>query len=166
MYHLTTRAKGAIFTDDEDRGFFLGQLRRVIRRHAWVCHAYCLMTTHYHVLVMTPEPDLARGMHRLNGSYAQYFNERHAAWGHVFAGRYGSVLVEGEGHLLELFRYIALNPVRAGACRAPSSWHWSSYAAAIGVGRQEPFLSLDFVHGLFGDDLEKARGRLKIFVEG
>jgi putative transposase len=166
LYHLTTRAKTALFRSDEDRRFFLSRFQEVVARRLWTCHTYCLMTTHYHLLVMTPEPDLAAGMQRLNGDYASYFNDRYSEWGHVFAARYSSTLIQGDGHLLELVRYIALNPVRAGICRNPATWRWSSYPAALGVARPLPFLSLDYVQALFGKDLEQVRGRLRSFVEG
>ena len=165
LYHVTTRAKSEIFLDDDDRTSFLATLRHVIRRHGWICHSYCLLSTHYHVLVSTPNPDLPEGMQRLNGRYAQGFNDRYLDFGHVFSGRYYSVLVESEGHLLELVRYLALNPVRAGICRTPRSWRWSSYASALGLRPVQSFLSLDWVLSLFGQDLERARERLREFVE-
>lgn len=105
-------------------------------------------------------------MQRLNGRYAQGFNDRYLDFGHVFSGRYYSVLVESEGHLLELVRYLALNPVRAAICRTPHSWRWSSYPAALGLRPAPGFLTVDWVLGLFGQDLERARKRLREFVEG
>ena len=165
LYHITTRAKGEIFLDDDDRTSFLATLRHVVRRHEWICHSYCLLSTHYHLLVSTPNPDLAAGMQRLNGRYAQGFNDRYLDFGHVFSGRYYSVLVESEGHLLELVRYLALNPVRAGICRTARSWRWTSYPAALGLRPVPGFLTLDWVLSLFGQDLERARERLREFVE-
>lgn len=166
LYHVSTRAKSQIFLDDDDRTSFLTTLRHVVRRHTWICHSYCLLSTHYHVLVSTPNPDLAAGMQKLNGRYAQGFNDRYLDFGHVFSGRYHAVLVESEGHLLELVRYLALNPVRAGICRTACSWRWSSYPAALGLRRVPDFLTLDPVLNLFGHDLERARERLREFVEG
>ena len=162
---MTTRSKTTIFLGDDDRLDFLRRLDGVIRRHSWVCQAYCVLSTHYHLLVTTPNPDLAAGMQRPNGAYASQFNDRYGDFGHVFAGRYHSTLVEGDGHLLELFRYIALNPVRAGLCKRPASWLWSSYPIALGMQPAPRFLDLGGVFRLFGRDLERARERLRAFVE-
>jgi hypothetical protein len=124
------------------------------------------MTTHFHILVETPDPNLARGMHRLNSTYAQAFNERHGTVGHLFESRYHSVLVESDGHLLERFRYIALNPVRAGLCAAPERWPWSSYRASIARTDAPPLLSLVKLLRYFdAGDPDRARARLRAFVE-
>ena len=113
-YHVMARgvARQPIFRDDKDRHQFLKLLDDVVARHEWSCHAFVLMSTHYHVLVRTPNPDLARGMQRLNSCYAQHFNRRHGETGHRFERRYHSVLIESDAHALELVRYLALNPVR------------------------------------------------------
>ena len=149
----------------DDRRFLLFRLEDVARRHEWRCLAYCVMRTHYHVLLTTPQADLAKGMQRLNGLYAQYLNEIRGEHGHVFQGRYHSTLVEAEGHLLELFRYIALNPVRAGICERPAQWHWSSYAASAGLAPSRDLLALADVHRLFAKDRRRAEQRLRAFVE-
>lgn len=130
-----------------------------------MCHAYCLMSTHFHLLLTTPDPNLAFGMQRLNGCYAQAFNNRRERFGHLFQGRYHAVHVESDGHLLELYRYIALNPVRAGACRRPADWPWSSFAAAVGVAPPPSFASSDSLLRHFGGDRKWARARLRGFVE-
>ena len=167
LYHITTRGnrRSAIFFDDRDRRRFLSILGVVVRAHRWACHAYCLLTTHYHLFLTTPEPDIARGMQLLNGVYAQSFNRRHRCDGHVFQGRYFSVLVETETHALELCRYIALNPVRAGMCVRPESWTWSSYAATLGIAPKPNLLTIDWLLGNFADEPDAARGRLRSFVE-
>ena len=108
-------------------------LGRVVSGYGWECHAYCLMGTHFHLLVTTPHPNLAAGMQRLKGAYAQAFNHGRRRSGHLFQGRYHAVLVESDGHLLELYRYIALNPVRAGLCDRAIDWSWGSYPAAVGT---------------------------------
>ncbi len=123
------------------------------------------MTNHYHLLIRTPEPDLARGMHRVNGHYAQGFNRRHRATGHLFESRYHSVLVERDSHLLELCRYFANNPVRAGLCSHPADWRWSSYRAVIGLAIAPPFLAVEWLLAYFGRDRIRARERLREFVE-
>lgn len=122
------------------------------------------MTTHYHLLLTTPEPNLAIGMHSINGIYAKTFNRRHGEAGHVFERRYHSVLVEQEEHFLEVFRYLALNPVRAGICGRPEEWPWSSYPAAIGRVPPPPFLSLDRVVRTFCLDVDHGREALARFV--
>jgi putative transposase len=167
-YHVTAKGNRgeAIFSDDHDRRRFLGILADSATRHRWRCGAYCLMSNHFHVLVETPaaEQDLAAGMHRLNGLYAQWFNSRHDLRGHLFQDRFHSVLVEGEGHLLEVVRYIFLNPVRANACKTPRAWIWSSYSATVGEAPEPRFLAVEMVLELFGSDRDRGRARLASFV--
>jgi len=154
FFHITSRgnAKAEIFRDDLDYMEFLRKLAAVVEECRWRCHAYCLMPNHYHFLVETPEPTLADGMHRLNGRWARWFNKRYRRVGHVFQGPYGAGNVISDEHLLELCRYLSLNPVRAGLCRAPHDWPWSSYAATVGLAEPPSFLTLDLVESLFGVD--------------
>lgn len=165
-YHLTARAvaRQELFRDVDDRVRFLKLLAGVISRYEWACHAYCLMSTHYHLLIRTPVPNLASGMQRLNGCYAQYFNKRHGETGHRFERRYQDVLIESEAHALELFRYIALNPVRAGACAKPVDWRWSSYADLLTTDQPPPYLSSEWLLAYFGGDRRRALVRLEQFV--
>src|SRR4029450_4292678 len=127
-YHVTCRGnrRQAIFQDDDDRRRFLAVRDRVIRRYGWRLHAFCLMTNHFHLLVRTPQPNLSRGMQRLNSESAAYFNDRFGLVGHLFQQRFGSRLIETEEYFDEAQRYIAFNPVRAGLCQDPSEWPWSS----------------------------------------
>ena len=166
-YHVTARGndRALVFRDDEDRRAFLAMLGRVVTGYGWLCHAYCLMGTHFHLLLTTPHANLAAGMQRLNGSYAQAFNHRRDRAGHLFQGRYHAVVVESDGHLLELYRYIALNPVRAGACNRATEWVWSSFASAVGVAPPPSFATVDTLLGHFGSDRERATSRLRRFVE-
>jgi REP element-mobilizing transposase RayT len=97
-------------------------LGAVVRRFNWLCHASCLMDNHYHLVIETPERNLPPGMRQLNGVYTQRFNRRHGRVGHVLQGRYKAILVERESYLLELCRYVVLNPVRAGLVQAPSDY--------------------------------------------
>jgi hypothetical protein len=122
------------------------------------------MTTHYHLLVETPHANLAAGMQRINGQYGQTFNWHHARRGHVFEGRYSSTLVQRQSHLLEVARYIVLNPVRGGLCQAPEGWPWSSYLATAGERAAPPFLVTDWILGLFDSALTAARARYRAFV--
>jgi len=116
LYHVTSRGdeRRPIFFEDGDRSAFLAVLGEVIARFGWLCHAYCLMTNHYHLLVETPHANLSQGMRQLNGVYTQYVNRSHRRVGHLFQGRFKGILVEKESYLLELARYVVLNPVRAG----------------------------------------------------
>ena len=139
-----------MFVDEADYLTFLHWLEQTVTRQGWLCHAFCLMSNHYHLLLETFGPDLGAGMLLLNGSYARYFNNRHGAVGHVFQGRYRAESVTRDGHLLETCRYIALNPVRAGLAARPFDWRWSSYRATAALGRRPPFLFVDLVRELFG----------------
>ena len=125
LYHITSRGneRKAIFRDDEDRVGFLEALQKVNERFNWICHAYCLMNNHYHLVVETPDGNLSKGMRQLNGVYTQYFNRKHHRVGHIFQGRYKSILIEKESYLLEVSRYVVLNPVRAKAVKKPEDWN-------------------------------------------
>jgi REP element-mobilizing transposase RayT len=166
VYHVTSN--GAVdqhvFRVGSDRDFFLEKLGEVVERCEWACHAYCLLGTHFHLLVRTPKPNIAKGMQLLKGQYGQRFNAIYGQRGAVFARRYDSELVQRDEHLLEVFRYIALNPVRAGLCGDPASWPWSSYAAVTGHAAAPSLLALDWVLGLFGGNAASARRRFAEFV--
>jgi REP element-mobilizing transposase RayT len=155
----------ALFRDDEDRTTFLMILAEVIRGREWACLAFCLLTTHYHLLVRTPAGDLAVGMQRLNSHFAQAFNRRHGERGHVFERRYRSVLVDRDPHLLELYRYFALNPVRAGLAAKPENWEWGSYAMIVGDAPRLSFVNRGWILPFFGREPRRARERLRAFVE-
>jgi len=166
LFHLTARgnARQPIWLDDSDAAFFLQTLTTVVERYGWRCHAYCLMPNHYHLLVSTPRLNLSQGARHLNAVYAQTFNRRRSRVGHVFQGRFNAILVQRDAHLLELSRYIVLNPVRAGLCERPVDWIWSSYGATIGALRPPPFLSIEAVLAAFGHDRRIARERFCTFV--
>lgn len=152
LYHVTSRgnARAAIFADDGDRETLLEVLASVVERFGWRCHAYCLMPNHYHLVVDTPAGDLSRGMRHLNGVFTQRMNRRHERVGHLLQGRFHAVLVERESHLLELARYVVLNPVRAGMIAAPESYRWSSLRATLGLDPQPPWLTIEPTLGEFG----------------
>jgi REP element-mobilizing transposase RayT len=136
LYHVTVRGneRRSIFLGDEDSGrvVFLDVLGATCERFNWALHAYCLMTNHYHLLVETPDANLSKGMRQLNGVFTQFVNRTHPRVGHLFQGRFKAILVERERYLLELCRYVVLNPVRAGVVAAPGDWPWSSYRATLG----------------------------------
>lgn len=166
VYHVTSRGnrKGSIFEDDEDRESFLEVLASTVDRYHWVCHAYCLMGNHYHLLIETPQPNLSMGMRQLNGVYTQRFNRAHDGVGHVFQGRFKSIVVEKESYLLELCRYIVLNPVRCGMVEEPGKWPWSSYLATVGRVSRPGFLKVDWLLSQFDRNRDEARRRYERFV--
>jgi hypothetical protein len=112
------------------------------------------MTNHYHLLVETPDANLSKGMRQLNGVYSQYVNRTHGRVGHLFQGRFKAILVERDSYLLELARYVVLNPVRAGMVRAPGEWSWSSYRATAGEAHAPAFLATDWLLRAFADSRE------------
>ena len=136
LYHVTSRGnrREDIYHDDADRQAWLSLLARVCKRFNWTVHAYCLMSNHYHLLVETPEPNLSAGMRQLNGVYTQLSNRAHGRVGHVFQGRFKAIVVDKDNYLLELARYVVLNPVRAGMVQDPGQWPWSSYGAMLAPG--------------------------------
>jgi len=152
LYHVTSRgnARAPIFLEDRDRRLLLHILSDVVARYRWVCHAYCLMTNHFHLLVETPEANLSRGMRQLNGLYTQRFNRAHERVGHILQGRFGAVLVERDAHLLELARYVVLNPVRAGLVAAAEAYPWSSLQATIGLAPAPEWLRPGALLARFG----------------
>ena len=166
VYHITARgdAQEDIFLDDSDRTSFLDLLAREVRQQRWQLYAYCLMDNHYHLLLETPEPNLVAGMRRLNGVYTQAFNRRHGRVGHVLQGRYKSILVDRDAYLLELCRYVVLNPVRAGMVKRAGDWPWSSYRATMGRTAAPDWLRADWVLAQFADDPARAREAYRQFV--
>jgi REP element-mobilizing transposase RayT len=138
-----------MFRDDEHRLEFLDRLSLTVDRFDWRCLAYCLMDNHFHLLICTPLANLPRGMQQLNSAYAQWFNRQEARKGPVYEDRYHGALIQREPHLLEVFRYIALNPVRAGICSSPHRYVWSSHAAIAGHAPVPGFLAASDVHALF-----------------
>ena len=153
VYHVGSRGveKRQIFdVTKHDREVFVGLLETTIKRHGWLCHAYCLMGNHFHLAVETPDANIAAGMQYLKGRYAVWFNEQTGREGALFERRYFGELVTTEAHAYEVTRYIVLNPVRASLCAHPRDWRWSSYRASVGLTRAPGFLHLDGVHHLFG----------------
>ncbi len=147
LYHVTARGNGRqpIFEDNADCESFLAVLTSTVARYHILCHAYCLMGNHYHLLLETPEANLSRAMRQLNGVYGQRFARRHQRPGHVLQGRFHAQLVDRDTYLLEVCRYIVLNPVRAGLVTHPRRWPWSSYRATAGEAPVPAFLTVDWV---------------------
>jgi len=154
LYHVTSRGveKRPIFdVVPGDRTLFLVLLERAVIRYRLRLHAYCLMGNHFHLLIETPEANLAAGMQFLKGCYAIWFNTNAGREGALFERRYWAEVAEREAHAYELARYVVLNPVRAKLCAHPRDWSWSSYRAVIGAERAPRFLYLDGLHNLFGE---------------
>ena len=145
LYHITARGdrRENIFEDDQDRLAFLATLAKVVKQFNWLCYAYCLMDNHYHLLIQTPDGNLSKGMRQLNGVFTQSSNRRHSRVGHLFQGRFKAILVDSDAYLLELARYVVLNPVRAEMAKKADRWHWSSYRASVGLVSADEFLAVD-----------------------
>ena len=167
IYHVTARGneRRPIVHDDVDRRKFLVILGKAAQRFRWSVTAWVLMSNHYHLVVQTPEPNLSRGMHWLNSTYAGWFNRRHARCGHLFQGRFKSFLIEKETYLREVVRYVVLNPVRAGIVALPELYSWSSYRASARIDRAEVWLDTDTLLGLFDRDVDAARHSYADFVK-
>jgi putative transposase len=166
LYHVTSRGDGreAIFLGEEDRHLFLGVLSELVPDFNWAVHAYCLMDNHYHLLIETPDGNLSKGMRQLNGVYTQRFNRQHGRVGHVFQGRYKAIIVQKESYLLELARYVVLNPVRARMVRSPAEWPWSSYRATAGLCEAPFWLATDWLLSAFSARRSEAVARYAAFV--
>ncbi|HHO74839.1 MAG TPA: transposase [Deltaproteobacteria bacterium] len=166
LYHVTARGnrRGVIYEDVKDRHAFVEVLFQVVDRNNWLCHAYCLMDNHYHLIIETPDGNLSYGMRNLNGMYTQWYNRRHRSVGHIFQGRFKSIIVEKDSYLLELSRYVVLNPVRAGMVREPGEWEWSSYRATAGLIDAPEFLTTEWLLSQFGTKKAVARKMYRSFV--
>lgn len=166
LYHVTSRGdrREAIFEDDEDRLAFLTTLGNVVGQFNWLCYAWCLMDNHYHLLVQTPDANLSKGMRQLNGVFTQWSNRRHKRAGHLFQGRFKAILVDNDAYLLELARYVVLNPVRAGMVKRAGDWRWSSYRASMGQAPADAFLAADGLLAQFAKRRSVAQARYHQFV--
>jgi len=133
------------FTDHIDRLDWLRRLIRVLDRYGWKCVAVCQLTTHVHAIVDVPDRSLPAGMHRLNGGYGKEFNGRHGRSGNLVGKRFWSERKETDEALLAAFRYVALNPVRAGICARPEEWFWSSFGTSCGLANTFAFVDTSSV---------------------
>ena len=152
IYHVTARGnrRKRIFVDDRDHEHFLECVAEAARRFGWVITSYVLMVNHFHLVVETPEPNLARGMQWLNGSYAAWFNKRHRKVGHLFGERYKAIHVEAGEYMQRLARYVVLNPVRAKMVERPEDFRWSSYRATAGHEPDPEWLRAERLSAYFG----------------
>jgi putative transposase len=166
VYHITSRGneRKPIYKDDQDRENFLFALDKVNKRYHWLCHAYCLMDNHFHLLIETLEGNLSLGMRQLNGVYTQAFNKRHHRVGHLFQGRYKAILIQKDSHLLEVCRYVVLNPIRAGLVEGLRQWRWSSYRATAGEAKSPACLTTSWVLRQFSRKRREAEREYRQYV--
>jgi len=167
FYHITARGneKRPIFRIERDFLRFIGCFERIYERYGVVIHAYVLMTNHYHLLLETPRANLSTALHDLNTAYTNYFNRRHDRVGHLFQGRYRSIVVEKDSYLLELSRYIHLNPVRAGMVKRPEAYRWGSYPSYLSSGSCAEWLRREDILGQMDKSPVKGRRKYRQFVE-
>ncbi|MGK2906285.1 MAG: transposase, partial [Desulfuromonadales bacterium] len=165
-YHVMARGneKQTIYRSCRDRTKFLEYLESASVRYGANIHCYCLMDNHYHLLLETPDCNLARIMRHINGAYSAYFNTRHSRVGHLFQGRYCSVLVDADAFCLALSRYIHLNPVKEGLSASPASYEWSSYQYYMNSHEAQKWLQTDFLLSMMGDCADNRR-RYQRYVE-
>jgi putative transposase len=126
-FHVYARgvAGTRIFGDDSDRDAFVQLVTHCEQRHGWVCHAFTLLHTHYHLVLKSKREHLSVGVQQLNGRYSRRFNKRHGRFGHVFAERFSARVIQSEEYLYDACEYVLLNPVRAGLCQHAEDWPWS-----------------------------------------
>ena len=145
LWHVTSRGneRRDIVADDHDRRLLLDLLGEAAERFRWIVYQYVLMTNHYHVVLQLEDETLSAGMRWLNGRYAQAFNRRHGRVGHLFQGRFHAQFVEKETYLLEVLRYVVLNPVRAKMVVRPEDYEWSGHRATSGLCAPPKWLAVD-----------------------
>ncbi len=167
FYHITARGneKRPIFLIEQDYLRLVSRFESIYKRYGVVIHSYVLMTNHYHVLVETPRANLSAALHDLNTAYTNYFNRRHDRVGHLFQGRYRSFVVEKDPYLLELSRYIHLNPVRAGMVKKPEAYRWSSYPSYLSSGSCPEWLRREDVLEQMDTNPVKGLRKYRQFVE-
>jgi putative transposase len=168
VYHVTSRGgrRERIFVDDVDRLTLLSVVEQGMERYEAEVLVYCLMGNHYHFVLHTRSGNLSLLMRHINGVYTQRFNRRHGLVGHLFQGRFKAVLVDRDAYLLEVCRYVELNPVRAGIVADAAAWPWSSFCAHAGLADAPPWLDVPGLHAyMLGreaatpSDVAEAQGR-------
>jgi putative transposase len=160
LYHVMTRGdrRAPLFLDDKDRFKFLEYLEQGATRYGVLVHCYVLMGNHFHLLVTTPQANLSRWMQQLKTAYTVFFNRRHGMVGHLFQGRFKSIVVEAENYLLELSRYLHLNPVGRETTGEGTPeerrerlriYPWSSYRGYAGLGKAKRFIATQAIEEVF-----------------
>ncbi|TWI69998.1 REP element-mobilizing transposase RayT [Pseudoduganella lurida] len=168
IYHVTARGnrRGETFLDDRDHYIWLQTLEEAASRYGLMVYAMCQMPNHFHLLLQTSEANLSAAMHYLNGKYAQKFNWRHGFTGHVFQGRFDALLIVQQAHLIELLRYIVLNPVRAKLAKNADDWRWSTHRQVCGLLPQSSWLQSAWVLGQFhGQSAAERTQAYRAFVD-
>ncbi len=170
IYHVMNRGdrREAIFDDDQDRTRFVETLGESCAKTGWQVHAYVLMPNHFHLVVETPQPNLVAGMKWFLGTYTARFNRRHKVFGHLFSGRYKSLIVDGSGngYVKTVCDYVHLNPARAKLL-APEqplrSFPWNSWPAYLVAPSKRPaWLRVDRLLGEYGIPKDSAAGRQRL----
>jgi putative transposase len=166
VHHVYARGNDgcAVYRDDGDRRRYLDLLGGAVTECGWRCLAYCLMTTHVHLLLETPTANLGVGMRQMHGEYVSRFNKRHDRRGHLFQGRFGSVVVRDDAQLWAVAAYIAVNPVAAGLCREPEAWRWGSHGAVVGSAVAPAWLDARRLLELLGGGGGSAGRRYRTYV--
>lgn len=167
VYHILSRGNRAdyIFSEDKDKEYFIETLQKTVEKYKVNLYAYCVMGNHYHMLMSAPYGELTKIMHYIGSTYGSYMRRSKGWIGHVFAGRYKSLCVEKEGYLLELSRYIHLNPVRAGIVKKPEEYQWCSYKYYIGKIKNPEWLNTGWLLEEYGKTLKTSQRKYKEFVE-
>lgn len=168
LYHVGSRGvdKQMIFgVVPGDRAVFMKLLERTIGRYEWILHAYCLMGNHFHLVLETPDANVAIGMQYLKSAYALWFNDFRPRGGVLFERRYWAEILQRDEHLFEVSRYVVLNPVRAGICVHPADWAWSSYRATAELVERPAFLTTEFIHGIFAGSVPPARRYVQFVLD-
>lgn len=165
LYHVILRGNGGqpVFLAEDDRYRFYLLLQEGTCRFGYRVHAFCLMTNHIHLALQAGDIPLSRGLQNLSFRYTRWINWREKRTGHLFQGRYKAVLVDGDSYLLELTRYIHLNPVRCGMVNEPGEYPWSSHRAYLGKDFL-PWLTTEWMLGQFGKSVAKARVAYRTYV--
>jgi putative transposase len=169
IFHVYTHCVWGVpelYRDPVDRMEFLRHLARICAMPGWTCMSYCLMRSHYHLIVEVDADVLPMAMHSLNLAYAKAFNDRYDLRGHVQFDRYGARRIDGDDDLLGRYAYVANNPVRAGLCDSAAEWHWSSYAGTVGLAPPQPFVDPAKVLGCLAWSTADPRESLRLRVEG
>lgn len=165
-YHVIVRGndRQQIFFDKEDREYYEGLVAEGVKRFRYKVHAYCLMSNHVHLLIQITDVSLSKIMQNISFRYTRYINKKLSRVGHLFQGRYKAILIDADNYLLELVRYIHLNPVRAKMVEKAEEYIWSGHLVYIGKAKKE-FLTTKDVLGQFSNKEKRARSEYKKFVK-
>jgi REP element-mobilizing transposase RayT len=166
VYEITVRGNAGmdIFKQDDDRLLFLQNFGRVCKRFGWKCYAYCLLNSEYQLLIETPKPNLSQGMREVNGVFTQAINRKYQQRGHIFEGRFQSIVVDKKTYLAEIHRKLALMPVYKQFVDSPLEWNWSHYRGIMGKDWAPSWLSWKPFLKTFSDNTGEARRQYAEFV--